>query len=103
MDGLPVFYSMRRTPKRRSISRTAQGKATGGAGIKAAQLIADHKIDALLTPRCGKNAAEVLEESGIKLYKTREGSVKENLEDFLGNRLELLEEIHAGFHDHGEK
>ena len=99
----PCFLLYETDSKKAEYLENSAGKSHGGAGIKAAQLIADHKIDVLLTPRCGKNAAEVLEESGIKLYKTREGSVKENLEDFLGNRLELLEEIHAGFHDHGEK
>ncbi len=75
----------------------------GGAGIKAAQIIVDSNVDALLTPRCGKNAAEVLEDSGIKLFKTRDGSIKDNLEDFAANKLEVLEEIHAGFHNHGGK
>lgn len=75
----------------------------GGAGVKAAQIVVDSKVEAILTPQCGKNAAEVLEESGIKLYKTREGSVKENLEDFAANKLGRLEEIHAGFHNHGGK
>ena len=32
----------------------------GGAGIKAAQTIVDSKAEALITPRCGENAAEVL-------------------------------------------
>lgn len=75
----------------------------GGAGIKAAQIIVDSNVQALLTPRCGKNAAEVLVDGGIKLYKTREGSVKENLEDFASDKLKLLEEIHEGFHNHGGK
>jgi len=75
----------------------------GGAGIKAAQIIVDSGVQALLTPRCGKNAAEVLTDSGIKLYKTREGSVKENIESFATNQLDVLQEIHAGFHNHGGK
>lgn len=32
----------------------------GGAGIKAAQSIVDNKVSALLTPRCGENAAQVI-------------------------------------------
>jgi len=75
----------------------------GGAGVKAAQLVVDSGAQVLLTPRCGKNAAEVLTDSGIRLYKTREGSVKENLEDFAANKLKVLEEIHEGFHNHGGK
>ena len=32
--------------------------STGGAGIKAAQTIVDNKVNTLLTPRCGENAAQ---------------------------------------------
>jgi predicted Fe-Mo cluster-binding NifX family protein len=42
----------------------------GGAGIKAAQSLVDSKAGALLTPRCGDNAAEVLKAAGVGLYKT---------------------------------
>jgi len=45
--------------------------STGGAGIKAAQTIVDNKVNALLTPRCGENAANVLKSADIKIYKQR--------------------------------
>ena len=73
----------------------------GGAGIKAAQSIADSKVSAILTPRCGQNAAEVLTSAGILIYKTDSSSIKENIAAFKEKRLELLQEIHAGFHGHG--
>ena len=44
--------------------------STGGAGIKAAQTIVDNKANALLTPRCGQNAADVIKSADIKIYKT---------------------------------
>ena len=75
----------------------------GGAGIKAAQAIVDNKVNALLTPRCGQNAADVLKAVDIKIFKTSNASVKENIEDYLAGKLYLLEEIHAGFHGHGGK
>lgn len=75
--------------------------STGGAGIKAAQLIVDHGATALLTPRCGQNAAGVLQSADIKLYKTLPASAAENIAAFGGGRLPLLEEIHAGLHGHG--
>ncbi|NLB61607.1 MAG: dinitrogenase iron-molybdenum cofactor biosynthesis protein, partial [Clostridiales bacterium] len=40
--------------------------STGGAGIKAAQTIVDNKVNALLTPRCGQNAADVINSADIK-------------------------------------
>ncbi len=75
--------------------------SAGGAGIKAAQLVIDNGANALLAPRLGVNAAEVLEAAGIKIYKSTAASVKENIDAFAGGKLSLLEEIHAGFHRHG--
>jgi predicted Fe-Mo cluster-binding NifX family protein len=72
-----------------------------GAGIKAAQIIVDSNSDVLLTPRCGGNAADILEASKVEIYKTRNLSVIENIEAFNGGKLAPLEEIHPGFHNHG--
>ena len=75
--------------------------ASGGAGIKAAQFLVDSKVDAVITPRCGQNAAEVLKGSGVKIYKTTRGSVKENLDCYMKGMLSPLNNFHAGFHGHG--
>ncbi|NCB52930.1 MAG: dinitrogenase iron-molybdenum cofactor biosynthesis protein [Clostridia bacterium] len=75
----------------------------GGAGIKAAQAVVDSRADALLTPRCGENAAAVINAADIKMYKTMPGSAKDNIEAFIDGKLPLLEEVHAGFHNHGGK
>ncbi|HPX70510.1 MAG TPA: NifB/NifX family molybdenum-iron cluster-binding protein [Bacillota bacterium] len=77
--------------------------STGGAGIKAAQAIVDSKASALLTPRLGENAADVLKSAGIKIYKTTSASAKENIDAFVAGKLSLLDEIHAGFHGRGGK
>ncbi len=73
----------------------------GGAGIKAAQAIVDTGSSILLTPRCGENAAEVLNAAEIKMYKTVEGSARENITAFVEGKLSLLSETHPGFHNHG--
>jgi predicted Fe-Mo cluster-binding NifX family protein len=73
----------------------------GGAGIKAAQSIADSGADVLLTPRCGENAAEVIRAADIKIYKTVSGSALDNINAFIDGKLTALEEIHAGFHHRG--
>lgn len=72
----------------------------GGAGIKAAQVIADNGIKALITPRCGENAEKVLSKAEVLIYKSIQGSVKANIEAFAKEELRLLEDIHAGFHGH---
>ncbi len=75
----------------------------GGAGIKAAQLIADKKSDILITPRCGENAADVLKAANVKIYKSMNNSIKDNIENMKLGKLSLLDEVHAGFHNHGGK
>lgn len=79
----------------------AAANSQGGAGIKAAQTVVDNKTDALLTPRCGENAAEVIQAANIKIYKTMNSSLKESIDAFKDGKLSLLDEIHAGFHGHG--
>ena len=73
----------------------------GGAGINAAQCIVDNNASAVLTPRCGENAAAVISAAGIKIYRSDAGSAMDNIRAFLVGRLSPLEEIHAGFHHHG--
>lgn len=73
----------------------------GGAGIKAAQVVVDQHAEAMLAPRCGENAAKVLQAAGVKLYQSVGVSVNENIQAFAENRLSELTDIHPGFHGHG--
>lgn len=75
----------------------------GGAGIIAAQLLVDDKIDVVLTPRCGKNSADVLSAAGIRLYKTQSLGAEENLVKYLEGNLDKLDNIHPGFHIRGNR
>lgn len=70
----------------------------GGAGIKAAQVIIDSQAEALLTPRCGRNAADVLIPAGIKIFKTVSAQAQDNIKAFSGGHLNALGEFHEGFH-----
>ena len=79
----------------------AAAASQGGAGIKAAQALVDSGVAALITYRCGENAAQVLNAAGIKIYKAQDGSVKNNIAAFKDGKLPLLTEIHPGFHGHG--
>ncbi|MDI9481804.1 MAG: NifB/NifX family molybdenum-iron cluster-binding protein [Bacillota bacterium] len=72
--------------------------STGGAGIKAAQMIVDSKVSILLTHRLGENAAEVIKAAEIKIYKTTTAAAQDNIEAFIAGKLPLLNEFHAGFH-----
>ncbi len=74
----------------------------GGAGIRAAQVIADHGVNALITPRCGANAEEVLRKAEVFIYRSVPGTAKQNIEALENNQLSLLHEFHPGFHGHGK-
>lgn len=79
------------------IENTA-ANAKGGAGIKAAQFVVDSGSEVLITPRCGENAADVINNAEIKMYKSEKVSARENIDIFLDNKLSLLNDIHEGFH-----
>jgi predicted Fe-Mo cluster-binding NifX family protein/predicted DNA-binding protein (UPF0251 family) len=75
--------------------------ASGGAGITAAQCVADSGADAVVTYQCGKNAADVLNSAGIKILKAVDLTVEEIIEKYNKGELEELNEVHSGFHKHG--
>lgn len=96
----PYFLIYDTETKESTFLDNSAATSTGGAGIKAAQTIVDNKVNVLLTPRCGENAADVLGAADIKIYKTNSTSAKENINTFVAGKLPLLNEIHAGFHGH---
>ena len=100
--GCTPYYLIYDTETKESIFLdNSAATSAGGAGIKAAQIIVDNKVEALLTPRCGENAANVIKSANIKIFKTTSDSAKDNIDDFIQGKLPLLDEIHPGFHGHG--
>ncbi len=69
-----------------------------GAGVQAAQFIVDQGADALITIRCGENAAQVLREAKIAIYRACEGDISQNMDALRCGKLSLLEKFHGGFH-----
>ena len=63
----------------------------GGAGITAAQLVADKKVDAVITGNIGPRAFTVFQQLGIDIYQGT-GTVKEVIEKFSKNELKKLDE-----------
>jgi predicted Fe-Mo cluster-binding NifX family protein len=96
----PYFLIYDTDTKKSVYLDNSAASSAGGAGIKAAQMVADNKANILLAPRLGENAAGVLKTADIKIYKTITASAKENIDDFIDGKLSLLNEIHAGFHGH---
>lgn len=91
------------TTREYDIVENTASMSQGGAGIKAAQTVVDLGAEVLITPRLGENAAEVLRAAGIRLYASVEGTAFTNISRMMKGELETLEEVHPGFHGHGEK
>lgn len=87
--------------KNTSFLLNTAANSAGGAGIKAAQMIVDNKADALITIRCGENAANVLSSANIKIYKSINASAMDNVNAFNRGKLSILDNIHPGYHNHG--
>lgn len=96
----PYFLFYDTTTKENYYLDNSAVASQGGAGIKAAQAIADNGTKALLTPRCGENAEEVLSKAEILIYKSIPGSVQQNIDAFVAEQLVLLKDFHPGFHGH---
>lgn len=99
----PYFYVYNLETKTGEYIDNAGAVSTGGAGIKAAQSVVDSGAKVILTPRCGKNSGDILVAADIKLYQTKNDSVKENLAAYEANELAALDEFHAGHHGSGGK
>jgi len=61
--------------------------ASGGAGVQAAQLVAQRGAKALITGNLGPNAASALSASGIKVYLVPGGTVKDVIEGYRAGSL----------------
>ena len=72
--------------------------AQGGAGIQVAQFLVDNRIDALITVRCGQNAAEVFQAAEMKIYKSVNKVAADDLNAWKEGKLEELTEFHSGYH-----
>ncbi len=71
-----------------AISNVGVGYARG-AGITAAQIIADQGVTAVITGNIGPNAFTALQAAGIEVYLGTIGkTVRENLEDYQSGKLE---------------
>jgi predicted Fe-Mo cluster-binding NifX family protein len=61
--------------------------AMGGAGIQAAQSVAQKGVTALITGNLGPNAASALSAAGIRVCLVSGGTVRQVTEDFKAGRL----------------
>jgi len=78
----------------------AAAMSGGGAGTKAAQVVINKAVQAVLTGNIGPNAFTVLNAAGITIYTGVSGTVQEAVDMFLGGTLNPVvaptAEAHAG-------
>lgn len=69
----------------------ASRNAMGGAGIQAAQSVANEKAEAVITGNVGPNAYRVLSSANIKVYTGLSGNIKAAVDSFKKNELDSTE------------
>jgi predicted Fe-Mo cluster-binding NifX family protein len=76
--------------------------AAGGAGVQAAQLIAQQGVDVVISGAFGPNAFDALDAAGIQMYLAPAGenlTVAELLKVYQENKLQKAREAsHGGYH-----
>ena len=74
----------------KAIENTAAGQF-GGAGITASQLVANEKVNAVITTNLGPRAFQVLNQLRIEIYQGQ-GKVRDVVQEFMEGKLEKIEE-----------
>ncbi|MFW6028801.1 MAG: NifB/NifX family molybdenum-iron cluster-binding protein [Halanaerobiales bacterium] len=81
------------------VNNSAQNAASG-AGVEAAQIVADQKADLMFTPRIGPRAFTGLNKLKMKVYLA-EGSIKDAIDAYKNDELEEVDKpTNAAQHDH---
>jgi len=72
--------------------------SSGGAGIQAAQTIANASVQAVVTGNIGPNAFQTLSAAGIKVYTGANGLVKDAVQKYKNGELPETKSPNVGSH-----
>jgi predicted Fe-Mo cluster-binding NifX family protein len=72
--------------------------AMRGAGIQTAKILADRKVNVLMTGYCGPNAFTTLKAAGIKVGIEQSGTVKDTLDRFNRNEVKFADQPNVEAH-----
>ena len=83
----------------KAIENTAKAQM-GGAGITAGEIVANEKVDAVITTNLGPRAFSVFKQLKTKIYQGQ-GKIKNVVQDFIDDKLKELTDAtgpqHMGF------
>lgn len=71
---------------------------SSGAGIQAAQFLADKNVSAVITGHVGPNAAQTLSAAGIEIFAQQQGTIREVLESYKKKGLTSTAQSTVGRH-----
>ena len=72
--------------------------ALRGAGIQAGKILADKKVDVLLTGNCGPNAFTTLKAAGIKVGVEQSGTVRQAVKRYTNNEVQFADQPNVEGH-----
>jgi predicted Fe-Mo cluster-binding NifX family protein len=74
-----------------------------GAGVQAAQIVANEKARVVITGSVGPNAYQGLSAAGIEIYVGAKGTAKQALDDYRAGRLSRTEAPTGTRHGGGQR
>lgn len=74
--------------KNQVFDNTQNLNAAQGAGVQAAQTVANLGVEALVTGHCGPKAFRILDAAGIRVYLGAEGTVETSVKNFLAGEFQ---------------
>jgi predicted Fe-Mo cluster-binding NifX family protein len=84
--------------------KNKSAEASGGAGIKAGELLSDKNVEVLITGNVGPNAFDVLSAAEIKIAVKSSGSVKDAIAKFKNGEVQFADaatvKSHSGMKEH---
>jgi predicted Fe-Mo cluster-binding NifX family protein len=80
------------------VNNWANQAAMRGAGIQTGKLLADKKVDVLMTGHCGPNAFTALRAAGIKVVVNQSGTVRDAVDRLNRKQVEFADQPNAEAH-----
>jgi len=74
-----------------------------GAGVQAAQIVAQRKVDALITAHVGPNAYSGLAAAGVEILAGITGTARETIDAYRAGRLERITGATSAGHGGGRR